>query len=82
MIMIIKLNHGLAYYQFSEYNTSEKIKRKKKKKRFAKIYNAFDNHVGGDSVVRVWDQEICFSVVSGSSHVVAHMMATGGLHGR
>jgi len=23
-----------------------------------------------------------FSVVSGSSHVVAHMMATGGLHGR
>jgi hypothetical protein len=23
-----------------------------------------------------------FSVVSGSSHVVAHMIATGGLHGR
>jgi len=58
--MIIELNHGLAYYQFSEYNTSGKIKRKKKKKRFAKIYNAFDNHVGGGSVVRVWDQEICF----------------------
>jgi hypothetical protein len=53
--MIIELNHGLAYYQFSEYNTSGKIKRTKKKKRSAKIYNAFDNHLGGGSVVRVWD---------------------------
>ena len=33
-------------------------------------------------VIRVWDQDVCFYVVSGSSHVVAHMMATGGLHGR
>jgi len=40
------------------------------------------NHLGGGPVVRVWDQEICSSVVSGSNPVVAHMMATGGLHGR
>jgi len=33
-------------------------------------------------VVRAWNQEVCSSVVSGSSHVVAHMMVTGGLHGR
>ena len=31
MIMIIELNHGVAYYQFSEYNTSGKIKKKRKK---------------------------------------------------
>jgi len=40
------------------------------------------NHLGGGSVVRAWNQEVCSSVVSGSSHVVAHMMVTGGLHGR
>jgi hypothetical protein len=49
-----------------------------------------NNHLGGDPVVKVWDQEVCFlcglrfepSVVSGSSLMVAHMMANGGLHGR
>jgi hypothetical protein len=41
-------------------------------------------------VIRAWDQEVCSlcglrfapSMVSGSSLVVAHMMATGGLHNR
>jgi hypothetical protein len=36
----------------------------------------------GGLVVRVWDQRFAPSTVSGSSPVVAHMMATGGLHGR
>jgi hypothetical protein len=36
----------------------------------------------GGPVVRVWDQRFAPSMVSGSSPVVAHMMATGGLHGR
>jgi hypothetical protein len=43
------------------------------------------NHLGSSLVVRAWDQEVCYfapSVVSGSSHVVAYMMATGGLYGR
>ena len=40
-----------------------------------------ENHLDNDSVVRIWDQEVYFFVVSGSSHVVAHMMATEGLHG-
>jgi len=40
------------------------------------------NHIGGGPVVRAWDQEFAPSVVSGSSPVVVHMMATGGLHGR
>jgi len=33
-------------------------------------------------VVRVWDQEVYFLLVSGSSSVVAYMMATEGLHDR
>jgi hypothetical protein len=33
-------------------------------------------------VVKVWDQEVCSSIVSGSSLVVANMIATEGLHGR
>jgi len=41
------------------------------------------NHLGGGGpVVRAWDQEVCSSVISGSSPVVALMMVTGGLHGR
>jgi hypothetical protein len=36
----------------------------------------------GGPVVRVWDQRFAPSMVSGSSPVVAHMMATGSLHGR
>jgi hypothetical protein len=39
------------------------------------------NHLIGDPVVKVWDQEVCFPVVSGSSHMVANIMVTGGLHG-
>jgi hypothetical protein len=33
-------------------------------------------------VVRAWDQEVCFLCGPGSSPVVTHMMATGGLHSR
>jgi hypothetical protein len=40
------------------------------------------NHLVGGQVVRVWDQEICSPVVSGSSPTIANMMATRGLHGR
>ena len=40
------------------------------------------NHLGGGPVIKDWDQEICFFLVSGSSPVVTHMMAIGGLHGR
>jgi len=44
------------------------------------------NHLCSDPVVKVWDQEI-YSLCglrfeSGSSHVAAHMMVTGGLHSR
>jgi hypothetical protein len=39
------------------------------------------NHLLGDLVVRVWDQEVCSPMVSGSSAIVTNMMATGGLHG-
>ena len=39
-------------------------------------------HLGGDPVIKVSDQEFALSVVSGSSPVIAHMMATEGLHGR
>jgi hypothetical protein len=39
------------------------------------------NYLGGGPMVRAWDQEVCSLVVSGSSPVVAHMMATGGLYG-
>ena len=40
------------------------------------------NHLGGGLVIKDWDQEIFFFVVSGLSPVVTHMMAIGGLHGR
>jgi len=43
------------------------------------------NHLGGGSLVRVWTmrtKRFAPFVVSGSSPVIAHMMATGGLHGR
>jgi len=33
-------------------------------------------------MIRAWDQEVCFPVVSGSSPVVANMIAIGGLYGR
>jgi hypothetical protein len=40
-----------------------------------------NNHLGGgDSELGI--KRFVFSMVSGSSPVVAHMMATGGLHGR
>jgi hypothetical protein len=35
----------------------------------------------GGPVVKVSDQGVCSSIVSGSSLVVANMMATEGLHG-
>jgi hypothetical protein len=31
-------------------------------------------------MVKVWDQDVCFSVVSSLNPVVANMMATGDLH--
>ena len=37
---------------------------------------------GGGPVVRVWTKRFASFVISGSSLVVAHMIATGGLHGR
>jgi hypothetical protein len=40
------------------------------------------NHLGGGPMVIAWDQEFAPSVVLGSSLMVAHMMATRGLHGR
>jgi hypothetical protein len=40
------------------------------------------NHLGGGPVVRAWTKRFAPSVVLGSSPVVAHMMAIGGLHGR
>jgi hypothetical protein len=40
------------------------------------------NHLGGGLVVKLGTKRFAFSVISGSSPVVAHMMATGGLHGR
>jgi hypothetical protein len=40
------------------------------------------NNLGGGPVVRVWTKRFASSVISGSSPMVAHMMATGGLHGR
>ena len=46
------------------------------------VSNKNYNHVGGGSVVRTWIKRFAPSVVSGSNPVVAHMMATGGLHGR
>jgi hypothetical protein len=36
----------------------------------------------GGLVVKVWDQGVCSSIVSGSSLVVANMIAIEGLHGR
>jgi hypothetical protein len=43
------------------------------------------NHLGGDPVVTQWyelgTKRFAPSVVSGSSPVVTHMIATGGLHG-
>jgi hypothetical protein len=44
-------------------------------------YSKF-NYLGGGSIVKTWTKRFAPSVVSGSSPVVAHMMATGGLHGR
>ena len=41
-----------------------------------------NNHLGSGPVVRAWTKRFALSVVSSSSSVVAHMMATGGLHGR
>ena len=38
------------------------------------------NHLVGDPVVKVWDKEICFPVISRSSHVVVNMMVTESLH--
>ena len=40
------------------------------------------NNLGGGPVVRVWTKRFASFVISGSSPVVAHMMATVGLHGR
>jgi hypothetical protein len=41
------------------------------------------NHLGGGSVVKAWDQEICsLCNLRFESHVVAHIRATEGLHGR
>ena len=40
------------------------------------------NHLDGGPVIRAWIKRFVFFVVSGSSLVVAHMMITGGLHGR
>jgi hypothetical protein len=39
-----------------------------------------NTHLVGGTVIRFWDQEICFLVVSDSSPVAANMMATGGLY--
>jgi len=33
-------------------------------------------------VIKVWDQGFAPPMVLGSNHVVANMVATGGLHGR
>jgi len=41
----------------------------------------YSNYLGDSPVVRAWIKRFASFVVSGSSHVVAHMMATGGLHG-
>ena len=40
------------------------------------------NHLDGGPVVKAWTKRFAYSVISGSSPVVAHMMVTGGLHGR
>jgi hypothetical protein len=39
------------------------------------------NHLIGGLVVRTWAKRFASPVVSGSSPVVANMMATRGLHG-
>jgi hypothetical protein len=38
------------------------------------------NYLDGGPVIRVWTKMFSPSVVSGSSPVIAHMMAPGGLH--
>ena len=38
--------------------------------------------LGGGLVVRAWDQEVCSLCGLRFELWVAHMMATGGLHGR
>jgi hypothetical protein len=40
------------------------------------------NHLGGGLVIKAWTKRFILSVVLGSNPVIAHMMATGGLHGR
>jgi len=66
-----------------KYKNKQSSKKNENQRNFLllKLKIKFFNHLGGGPVVRAWDQEVC-SVVSGLSLMVAHMMTTGGLHGR
>jgi hypothetical protein len=47
------------------------------------MYNIkIKNHLGGGPMVKAWNQEVCSLCGLRFEPVVAHMMATGGLHGR
>ena len=47
-------------------------------------HNKYDttNHLVGDSIIRAWNQEVCFPVVSSSSLMIVNMMVTDGLYDR
>lgn len=43
---------------------------------------AFNNHLIGDIMIRVWDQGVCFIIILGSSYVVASIIITKNLYDR
>ena len=55
MIMVL-----IERFRRRKYHESLKVRKEKKKLTFLLLKFQQINHLGGDLMVRVWDQEICF----------------------